>query len=57
MPGSILQFVTSKTFGHAWKQHLLNPISQLCLLGIKNEDFGDKLFLCILKSACLESCG
>lgn len=57
MPGSIWQLVTSKTFGHAWEQHLLDPKSQICLVGIKNKDLGDKIFLCILKSACLESYG
>lgn len=42
MPDCILQLITSRTLGHAWEKHLLDPKSQLCLLGIKNEDFRDK---------------
>ena len=44
MPGSILQLVNFKTFGLVWEQHLLDPKSQLHLLGIESQDLGDKSF-------------
>lgn len=57
MPGSILQLVTFKTLGHTWEQHILDPKRKLQVLEIESQDLGDKIFICILKSAHLESNG
>lgn len=54
MPGSTLQLATFNILGHTWEQYFLDPKSELHLLGIKRQDLEYKIFLCVLKSACLE---